>query len=145
VTWQSSRAKEIAEGVVVTTSLLTMNTLEDRVIRSTPTVSINSSDSTLKMSSNMRKTATKPESYSGPWASLEAPKILAKFEKHAAYFEWTEDRLFQLLNSLTGTAATVFWAGGKQATSTEIIQLLKDQHGSDNQSEQCCIELRACR
>jgi len=86
----------------------------------------------------------KLEAYAGQGASLEA--FLAKFETHSRYFGWTEEnRLFQLQNSLTGTAATVLWAGGAQNSSAEIIDLLKDQHGSDNQKERFWMELKARR
>jgi len=48
--------------------------------------------------------AAKLETFAGQGASVEA--FLAKFESHATYFEWGErDRVFQLKNSLTGTAA----------------------------------------
>jgi len=92
----------------------------------------------------MAKTMAKLEAYAGQGASLEA--FLAKFESHSRYFGWTEeDRLFQLPNSLTGTAATVLWAGGAQDSSAELIGLLKDQHGSDNQTERFFMELKARR
>jgi len=51
-----------------------------------------------------RKPANKLESYTGQGASVES--FLAKFENHAKYFKWSkQDRVFQLKNSLTGTAA----------------------------------------
>jgi len=68
---------------------------------------------------------TKLETYAGQGASLEA--FLAKFEGHSKYFGWTEeDRLFQLQNSLKGTAAMILWAGSAQDSSAELIGLLKD-------------------
>jgi len=86
----------------------------------------------------------KLEAYAGQGASLEA--FLAKFKSHSCYFGWTEeDRSFQLQNSLTGTAATVLWAGGAQDSSAELIGLLKDQHGSDNQTKCFWMELKARR
>jgi len=86
----------------------------------------------------------KLEAYASQGASLEA--FFAKFESHSRYFGWTEeDRLFQLQNSLTGTAAKVLWAGGAQDSSAELIGLLKDQHGSDNQTERFWMELKAWR
>jgi len=87
----------------------------------------------------------KLEAYAGQGASLEA--FLAKFESHSRYFGWTEEhRLFQLQNRLTGTAATVLWGGGgAQDSSAELIRLLKDQHGSVNQTERFWMELKARR
>jgi len=66
--------------------------------------------------------------------TLEA--FLSKFESHSRYFGWTGvDRLFQLQNSLTGTAATVLWAGHAQNSSAELLSLRNDQHSSDHQTE----------
>jgi len=48
---------------------------------------------------------------------------------------------FHLKNSLTGTAATVLWAGGSNATTSQLITLLKDQHGTKNQLERFWLEL----
>jgi len=57
-------------------------------------------------SKETKKTMAKLEAYAGQGASREA--FLAKFESQSRYFGWTvEDRLFQLQNSLTGSAATV--------------------------------------
>jgi len=51
-----------------------------------------------------RMPAAKLETFAGQGASVEA--FLANFESHATYFGWSErDRVFQLKNSLTGTAA----------------------------------------
>jgi len=84
----------------------------------------------------------KLESFAGNGASIEA--FLAKFEEHSRYFQWGEDdRVFQLKNSLTGTAATVLWVGGANATTSELIALLKDQHGTENQLERFWLELYA--
>jgi len=57
-----------------------------------------------------RMPAAKLETFAGQGAFVEA--FLAKFTSHATYFGWTErDRVFQLKNSLTGTAAQALWAG----------------------------------
>jgi len=50
-----------------------------------------------------------------------------------------------LKNSLTGTAAIVLWAGGSNATASQLISLLKDQHGTENQLERFWLELYARR
>jgi len=63
------------------------------------------------------KRTVKLESYTGQVASLEA--FLAKYEEHSRYYRWNDDdRVFHLKNCLTGTAATVLWAGGTHATAT---------------------------
>jgi len=91
-----------------------------------------------------RKPAAKLESYAGQGASVES--FLAKFESHAKYFKWSEqDRVFQLKNSLTGTAAQALWTGGENATSAELIQLLHSRHGGKLQFERFWSELRTRR
>jgi len=52
----------------------------------------------------------------------------------------TESFIFHLKNCLTGTAATVLWAGGIHATATQLIAL-KNQHGTENQLERFWLEL----
>jgi len=93
-----------------------------------------------------RKPAAKLERYAGQGASLEF--FIAQFETHANYFLWDEqDRVFQLKNSLTGTAAQALWTGGENATSAELIQLLHSRHGGKRQTERFWAELcaRRCR
>jgi len=81
-----------------------------------------------------RKPAAKLESYAGRGASLES--FLAKFESHAKYFRWSEqDRVVQLQNILTGTAAQTLWTGGEHASSEELIKLFQSHHGSKQQTE----------
>jgi len=73
-----------------------------------------------------RRHTIKLESYAGQGASLEA--FLAKYEEHSRYHGWNDDdRVFHLKNCLTGTAATVLWAGGIHSTATQLIALLKNQ------------------
>jgi len=89
-----------------------------------------------------RRHTIKLESYAGQGASLEA--FLAKYEEHSRYYGWNDDdRVFHLKNCLTGTAATVLWAGGIHATATLLIALLKNQHGTENQLERFWLELYA--
>jgi len=72
--------------------------------------------------------------------------FIAKFESHANYYKWSEqDRVFQLKNSLTGTAAQALWTGGENATSTELIKLLHSRHGGRLQTERWWSELGARR
>jgi len=89
-----------------------------------------------------RKSKVKLETYAGQGASLEA--FLQKYEVHSRYLKWDEDdRIFHLKNSLTGPAATVLWAGGSHATAAELITLLKNRHGTQNQLERFWLELYA--
>jgi len=83
----------------------------------------------------------KLEAYAGQGASLEA--FLAKFESHSCYVGWTEEDQLQI--SLTRTAATVLRAGGAQDSSADLIGLLKNQHGSNNQTKCVWMELKARR
>jgi len=46
-----------------------------------------------------------------------------------------------LKNSLTGHTATVLWAGGVDPTTTELVALLKNQHGTEKQLERFWLEL----
>jgi len=93
-------------------------------------------------SRQQRMPAAKLETFAGQGASVES--FLAKFESHAAYVSWSEkDRLFQLKNSLTGTAAQALWTGGEHATSAGLITILHSQHGSKLQTARFWAELRA--
>jgi len=88
--------------------------------------------------------ANRLETYAGQGASVES--FIAKFESHAKYYKWSEqDRVFQLKNSLTGTAAQALWTGGENATLGELIKLLHSRHGSKLQTERWWSELRARR
>jgi len=91
-----------------------------------------------------RKPAEKLESYAGQGASVEF--FLAKFESHVTYFRWSEqDRVFQLKNSLTGTAAQALWTGGEHATFAKLIKLLHSRHGSKQQTKRFWSKLRVRR
>jgi len=91
-----------------------------------------------------RKPAATLERYAGQGASVES--FIAQFETHAKYFQWNEqDRVFQLKNSLTGTAAQALWTGGENATSAELIQLLHSRHGGKRQTERFWAQLRTRR
>jgi len=91
-----------------------------------------------------KPTAKWLETFAGQGASVES--FLAKFESHAKYYKWSEqDRLFQLKNSLTGTAAQALWTGGENAVSAELIKLLHSRHGGKLQTERFLSELRARR
>jgi len=76
----------------------------------------------------------KLENYAGQRASFEA--FLAKYEEHLRYYRWNDDdRVFHPKNCLIGTAAIIFWAG------TQLIALLKNQNGTENQLELFWLEL----
>jgi len=91
-----------------------------------------------------RKPAAKLESYAGHGASLET--FLAKLERHSEYFGWSEkDRVFQLTNSLTGTAAQALWIGGEYATCDDLIKILESRYGMKKQAERFRSELKARR
>jgi len=84
-------------------------------------------------SREQRMPAAKLETFAGQGASVES--FLAKFESHAAYFGWSEkDRVFQLKNSLTGTAAQALLTGGENATSAGLNTILHSRHGSKLQT-----------
>jgi len=87
-----------------------------------------------------RHHTVKLETYAGQGVPLEA--FLAKYETHSRYYKWSEDdRVFHLKNCLTGPAATVLWACGKDASATQLIALLKNQHRTENQLKKFWLEL----
>jgi len=91
-----------------------------------------------------RKPAAKLERNGGQGASVES--FIVQLETHAKYFQWKEeDRVFQLKNSLTGTAAQELWTGGENATSAEHIQLLHSRHSRKRQTKRFWAKLRARR
>jgi len=96
--------------------------------RATPKLSGNqgeeaTADEPVVKEGKQRTPVAKLETFEGQGASVES--FLAKFESHAAYFWWSEkDRVFQLKNSLTGTAAQALWTGGEHATSAGLITIL---------------------
>jgi len=53
--------------------------------------------------------------------------------------------VFQLKNSLTGTAAQALWTGGENAMFEELIKILHSRHGSKQQTERFWSEMRARR
>jgi len=76
----------------------------------------------------------KLKNYAGQGGSFEA--FLANYKEHSRYYRWNDDdRVFHLKNCLIGTAATVLWAGGTHATTTQLIALLKNPQGTENQLE----------
>jgi len=101
-------------------------------------------DTTSDNDKSRKPAANRLETYAGQGASVES--FIAKLESHAKYYKWSEqDRVFQLKNSLTETAAQALWTGGENATSGELIKLLHSRHGSKLQTERWWSELRARR
>jgi len=89
-----------------------------------------------------RQHIVKLESYAGQGASFAA--FLENYKEHSRYYQWNDDdRIFHLKNCLTGTAATVLWAGGKKDKATQLIALLQNQHGTANQLERFWLKLYA--
>jgi len=87
-----------------------------------------------------KRHTVKLENNAGQRASFEA--LLAKYEKHLHYYKRNDDdRVVHLKNCFIRTAATVLWAGGTHATATQLIALLKNQHGTENKLERCWLEL----
>ena len=70
--------------------------------------------------------------------------FLAKFENCSDYYNWRErERLCHLRAALDGGAGQVLWDAGRQSSVDEIIRLLKNRFGTQNQDERYRAELRA--
>jgi len=75
--------------------------------------------------------------------SLET--FLAKFDNCCDYYNWNErEKLCHLRAALDGGAEQVLWDAGKQS-SVDIICLLKNRFGTQNQDERYRAELKARR
>ena len=76
--------------------------------------------------------------------SLET--FLAKFENCSKYLNWNEsDRFFHLSNALDGTAGDVLWNAATCDSVDELIQLLRNRFGNQNQTERFRAELKSRR
>ena len=72
--------------------------------------------------------------------------FLAKFDNCSDYYSWDErGRLCHLRAALDGGAGQVLWDAGKQSSVEEIIRLLKNRFGTQNQDERYRAELKARR
>ena len=68
---------------------------------------------------------------------------LSKLDNCAEYNNWgPRDRLCHLKASLVGQAGEVLWQLKPDSSEADVITLLKNRFGSDNQSEQFRIELQ---
>jgi hypothetical protein len=79
-----------------------------------------------------------------------APRVskdfLAKFNNCAEYFGWQpRDQLFHLKACLEGSAGQVLWDLPKQTSVGQLIELLRNRFGTQNQAEQYRAELRKRR
>ena len=71
---------------------------------------------------------------------------LAKFENSSFYYDWnSKERLCHLKNSLTGPATQVLWQLPDSATEADVIQLLRNRWGNENQAERFRAELASRR
>lgn len=72
--------------------------------------------------------------------------FLAKFDNCCDYCNWNEsEKLCHLRANLDGGAGQVLWDAGKQSSVDEIIRLLKNRFGTQNQDERYRAELKARR
>ena len=70
--------------------------------------------------------------------------FLAKFTNCTEYYNWTDrDQLCHLRNSLEGRAGQVLWELGSNTTVSQLIQLLKNRFGTQDQTERYRLELKA--
>ena len=89
------------------------------------------------------KAHLKLEKYDGK-ASLET--YLVKFENCAKYYDWSPmERVCHLTNSLVGTAAEVTWQMPADATEQQIVTLLKQRYGTENQKPRFAEEMKVRR
>ena len=85
----------------------------------------------------------KLETYDGT-TPLET--FLAKFNNCSEYYGWSErDRLFHLRASLDKTAGNILWDAGVQSSTADVITLLRNRFGNQNQAERFRAELKARR
>ena len=71
---------------------------------------------------------------------------IAKFENCSDYYGWSaKERLCHLKSSLDGVAAQVLWQLKSDSTEAELITLLRNRFGNQNQSERFRAELSSRR
>ena len=71
---------------------------------------------------------------------------LAKFENCSDYYQWNaRECLCHLKSSLDGQAGQVLWQLPKEATEAELISLLRNRWGDENQAERFRAELASHR
>jgi len=71
---------------------------------------------------------------------------LAKFDNCSDYYGWNpKQHLCQLKNSLDGQASQVLWQLSKEATKADVIKLLRNPLGNENQAERFRAKLSSRR
>ena len=71
---------------------------------------------------------------------------LAKFENCSDYYDWNaRECLCHLQASLDGQAGQVLWTDGKLSLADEVIQLLRNRFGNQDQRERYRAELESIR
>jgi len=69
--------------------------------------------------------------------------FLAKYQNCAEYYGWNKnDKLCHLRATLEGRAGNVLWEAKPHTTASELIALLKNRFGSQDQKERYRIELK---
>src|SRR6266516_1445288 len=72
--------------------------------------------------------------------------FMARYETFASYYQWYDrDKIFHLQNSMGTAAGSVLWDSGKEkySNAAELITLLKNRFGSENQKERYRMELKS--
>src|SRR6266516_4069510 len=74
--------------------------------------------------------------------------FMARYRNFASYYNWSDrDKIFHLQNSMGTAAGSVLWDSGKEKYSNaeELITMLKNRFGSENQKERYRMELKSRR
>ena len=72
--------------------------------------------------------------------------FLAKLDNCGGYYSWTKkEKLCHLRASLEGRAGNVLWESKSHTSAKELIELLRNRFGSQDQSERYRIELKSRR
>jgi len=70
--------------------------------------------------------------------------FLAKFTNCSEYYQWSDlDQLCHLRNALEGRAGQVLWELGPDVMVSQLIKLLKNRFGTQDQTECYRLELKA--
>ena len=72
--------------------------------------------------------------------------FLAKFQNYSDYYDWNaRERLCHLRASLDGEAGQVLWTDGELNSAEDVIQLLRNRFGNQDQRERYRAELKTIR
>jgi len=96
---------------------------------------------------NGRRKSTLPTVKLGQFdGSSPLETFLAKFENCSDYYNWDDrERLCHLRASLDSEAGQVLWDAGTQTSTENVIDLLKNRFGNQNQCERYRAELKTIR